>query len=372
MQAVGQLAGGIAHDFNNQLTGIMGYANMLAGRLEDERLNRYAENIQKAARRSADLTGQLLAFSRKGKNLSVPIDINNTLAEVVAILEHSIDKRIEIVQNLKAGAARTKGDPAQIQNAFLNLALNARDAMPEGGLITFSTNITELSAGECEFLPVDVQPGSFLQVKVSDTGTGIREEDTARIFEPFFTTKEEGKGTGMGLASVYGTVANHKGTIKVRSELGSGTEFSVCLPLIEGSVAEEGKITIRQAKEGARILLVDDEEMVCDLGGDILEGLKYKLDICSNGEEAVDFYRENFQDIDLVILDMVMPKMNGRDAFKAMKEINPDIKAILSSGYSIDGNAQEILDEGVKAFVAKPFEVVILSNAIAEVLEGGD
>jgi CheY-like chemotaxis protein len=315
------------------------------------------------------LTGQLLAFSRKGKNLSIPIDINKTLAEVVAILEHSIDKRIEIVQNLKAGPAGTKGDPAQIQNALLNIALNARDAMPDGGTIRLAADIADLDAADCQALPGEIKPGRFLNIKVSDTGTGIREEDMARIFEPFFTTKEEGKGTGMGLASVFGTVTNHGGSISVKSEIDKGTEFSVWLPFTDNGITEEEVETFKKVITGARILLVDDEEMIRDLGNDILTELNYKVDICRNGEEAVEYYRSHWQEIDLVILDMVMPKMSGGETYLAMKDINPEIKAILSSGYSIDGEAQKIMNLGIKAFVAKPFDLVQLSNAIAEVLE---
>jgi len=374
MQAIGQLAGGIAHDFNNQLAGVLGYADMLENHLEDEKLSRYATSIKKGAKRAAELTKQLLAFSRKGKNLSVPVEIHKVIGEVASILEHSIDKRIKIQQVLKASPAVTVGDPTQLQNAILNIALNARDAMPRGGELIFETDIAEFDEDFCKGHPYEVDAGGYLKISVTDNGCGMDAETQKHIFEPFYTTKEVGKGTGMGLASVYGTVRNHGGSISVYSEVGHGhgTAFRIYLPLAEDVRNDENANTRSNPTTGtARILLVDDEGVIRELAAEMLRGWGYKVTVCNDGKEAVKFYESSWQNIDLVILDMVMPELGGRDTFIAMREINPDVRAILSSGYSINGEAQAILDEGVMAFVGKPFSQAELSEKVAQVLRGG-
>lgn len=372
MQAVGELAGGIAHDFNNQLTGVLVYADMLINGLEDEELGRYAANIKKAAKRAAELTQQLLAFSRKGKNLSVPVEIHKVLAEVTSILEHTIDKRIKVRQTLNASPATTIGDPSQLENVILNIALNARDAMPKGGELVFETDIVELDEDFCKGHANELLPGSYLKISVTDSGCGMDPETQKHIFEPFYTTKGVGKGTGMGLASVYGTVRNHKGAISVHSEAGRGTTFRIHLPLAEEAGNEQDASGRNVPVTGtARILLVDDEEMVRDLAADMLRVLGYTVTQCNNGKEAVEYYKKSWQHMDLVILDMVMPELGGRDTFIAMRNINPHVRAILSSGYSINDEAQAILDEGVMAFVEKPFELAEFSEKVAQVLRGG-
>ena len=235
MEAIGQLAGGIAHDFNNQLSGIMGYADILAGKLTDEKFKGHAEAIVRAAKRSADLIQQLLAFARKGKYLSVPVNLHKLISEVAVLLERSIDKRITIQQILKAGPCLATGDPTQLQNVLLNIAINARDAMPEGGTIIFETAVVTLDAQYCAKHPYDITPGRYVQVCVTDNGVGMDDQTQMHIFEPFFTTKQLGRGTGMGLAAVYGTIKNHHGAINVYSEVGHGTTFKVYLPLAESA-----------------------------------------------------------------------------------------------------------------------------------------
>ncbi|MHC4884211.1 MAG: hybrid sensor histidine kinase/response regulator [Planctomycetota bacterium] len=369
MQAIGQLAGGIAHDFNNQLSGILGYAEMLARKLDDQKLAEYAARIQTAAERSAELTSQLLAFGRKGKNLSRAISVNSILDEATAILEHSIDKRITIRKDLKAGPAMTMGDPSQLQNALLNTALNARDAMANGGEITFRTEHVVLNDDSPTSPPLDIPPGAYVMISISDTGTGMDAETQKRIFEPFFTTKDVGKGTGMGLASVYGIVHNHNGAISVCSEPGKGSTFTIYLPRFEGgSESEETSCMTAPTRGNARVLLVDDEEILRCLGEEMLKELGYSVTTCCNGREAVEHYRRHWQEIDLVILDMVMPELNGKDTFALMRTVNPNIKVILSSGYSIDGESQAILDDGVLAFVGKPFKLLELSEEISATL----
>ncbi len=231
MEAIGQLAGGVAHDFNNQLTGVIGYAQMLRRKAGDNPMAKeYCTRILKAVERSSGLTSQLLAFARKGKYLLVEVDMHATIHEVVSMLKHSISKQIIIREQLEADPHFTKGDPTQLQNALLNLALNACDAMSDGGEITFCTKTVEFDQAMCTGLPFNVDPGKYLRVRVHDTGSGMDDSVIRHIFEPFFTTKEKGKGTGMGLAAVYGTVKNHRGTIEVESAPGEGTTFTIHLP----------------------------------------------------------------------------------------------------------------------------------------------
>ena len=367
MASIGQLAGGIAHNFNNQLAGVMGYADLLLGKLDNETLRRYALGILKGSRRCADLAAQLLAFARKGKYLLTPVDVHQIIAESAAVLGQSLDKRIEIRQHLDAGSATVKGDPSQLQNLLLNLGLNARDAMPSGGQLFFETATVELAEEQAG--PLGVGPGRYLQVSVRDTGIGMSPETQKHLFEPFFTTKEPGQGTGLGLASVHGTVVSHGGAITVQTELGQGSTFTVVLPLDEAAAlaASVPEAAVR-AGGPARVLLVDDENIIVELGTDMLQDLGYEVVACRDGVEAVARYREDWPQIDLVILDVVMPKLGGRDAFAAMRKINPALKVLVSSGYSLDGEAREILDDGALGFLQKPFNQAELARKVAEAL----
>ncbi len=371
MEAIGQLAGGLAHDFNNQLTGIMSYADILRLDLMDNPgLAHYADNILVLVKRASDLTAQLLAFARKGKYLSVPVDINRIVFEVVSMLKHTIEKDITLKQQLNAHPCSILGDPSQLQNAILNLALNARDAMPQGGELCFSTDNVSLDQQYCAVSPFQLEKGRYIEVCVADTGIGIEEEIRHHMFEPFFTTKEKGKGTGMGLAAVYGTVNNHKGSIDVFSKIGHGTTFKLYFPLMN----EENRPGVRRTgtvefEQGTiHILLVDDEDSICKAVPKILQKIGYRTTSFRSGLEALDYYRKSFRTVDLVILDMVMPEISGKDVFIAMKKINPHIVALLSSGYSINGEAQGILEEGVNGFIQKPYRIEELSQKIAEIL----
>ncbi|OGV89766.1 MAG: hypothetical protein A3K19_05100, partial [Lentisphaerae bacterium RIFOXYB12_FULL_65_16] len=369
MDAIGQLAGGIAHDFNNQLTGVLGYADLLYDRLDDVRLKRYAENIRTAARRSADLTAKLLAFARKGQYLSVPVDMHHLVAEAVAILQHSIDKRIHLELLLRANATVVTGDPSQLENALLNLGLNARDAMPDGGTLTFETQVAYLDAATCAKHPGELQPGDYLQLTVTDTGHGMSDEVKQHLFEPFFTTKPVGKGTGMGLAAVYGTIGNHRGAITASSTVGCGTTFTIYLPLDKKSArpsTPDSDVTAPTLAK-LRVLVVDDEGLVRDLVSEILRNDGHTVTTAANGREALDIYRQHWQELDLVILDMVMPVLDGRDTFRGMKAINPGVRALLSSGFSVDNEAKAILNEGALGFVGKPFRRHELMTLIAQV-----
>jgi PAS domain S-box-containing protein len=369
LTAIGQLAGGIAHDFNNQLAGILGYADMLADELTEATHKRHAQSIVLSAQRAADLTQQLLAFSRKGKYLTMPVDAHRLIGEVVSVLERSIDKRIHIVQDLKAGHPIVMGDPTQLQNALLNVALNARDAMAGSGELTFATEVIQLDEALCQNSPHEIIPGPYLRISVTDTGCGMSDDVKKHLFEPFFTTKKLGEGTGMGLASVYGAVRNHHGSINIYSEVGRGTTIRICLPLGSGSVQpDEPDARAALTHGSARILVVDDETSVREMAATILRHLGYSVTTCADGREATEYYAAHWQQLDLVILDMVMPVMGGRDAFLAMRRINPQLRAILSSGYSLNGEAQAILDEGVLSFIGKPFRRAELAGRVAEAL----
>ncbi|MDB5050026.1 MAG: hypothetical protein JWO30_3097 [Fibrobacteres bacterium] len=378
MTAIGQLASGIAHDFNNQLSVMLGYAGLLESRLTDPELKRFSAAIVRAADRSGDLTRNLLAFTRQGHHENVAIDIHELIGEVIELLGHSIDRRITLETNLRAPNALVMGDPATLQNALLNLALNARDAMPEGGVMGFATEALEIPgspgakggdrAGQAEFS--DLPPGSYLHLSVTDTGTGMSDEVKRRAFEPFFTTKPVGKGTGMGLASVFGTVNAHKGGVAVESVSGHGTRFRVYLPLT-GREAEANPPPAAQtgSPQGLRVLIVEDEGPIRDLIGDMLRAGGHSVIGASGGHEALVIYRERWREIDLIILDMVMADIDGFRTFRELRRINPEAKVIISSGYSPEGEIQTLLDEGAKGLLQKPYGKSQLDKVIAGVMD---
>jgi len=368
MDVVGQLAGGIAHDFNNMLTGIIGAAEMLNWRLGgDPQMTKLTGVILDAATRSADLTRQLLAFSRKGKITSTPISINDCISAVVAILERTIDKRINLEVHLVAENPVVIGDPGLLQNALLNLAVNARDAMAEGGTLRFATANLELASPAGASHPGLPAPGPYLEIAVSDTGTGMTAEVLEHIYEPFFTTKETGKGTGLGLAAVYGTVKEHNGTINVCSEPGQGTVFRVRLPsglplALQDAPREEN------VRGGGGIMLVDDEAIIRLSGHCLLEELGYQVYLAEDGEQALELYAREREQIRLVILDMVMPKLSGKETFLRLRELDPGVRVLFSSGFHREGTVNELLDLGSKGFIHKPYRLQHLSKTVAEAL----
>lgn len=367
MQAIGQLAGGIAHDFNNQLAAVLGYADLLLFSLKDPQHRKFAENIKTGASRSADLTKKLLTFSRKGKYLTVPIEINQIVDEVLSIIEHSVDKNIDIKIKNSSEKLYLKGDPSQIQNAILNIIINARDAMPDGGKLTIDISKTKLNKDFCINSEYEISPGNYIKLSIADTGCGIDKNIQKSIFEPFFTTKQKHEGTGMGLASVYGAMKNHNGAIEFQSELNKGSKFTIYLPIVD--TPEDPKIQKEESKEiikgRGNILVVDDEAIARETACDLLKTLGYSATAKDSGKKAIAFYKKNWQKIDLVILDMVMPEMDGHQTFIELKKINPKIKSILSSGYSLEGKAQNIMKEGVSAFIGKPYDRAQLSKTIA-------
>jgi PAS domain S-box-containing protein len=383
LTAIGQLAGGIAHDFNNQLSVMLGYAGLLENRIADPELKRYAGSIVRAANRSGDLTRNLLSFSRQGRVENVPIDMHDLIGEVVELLTHSIDRRIAIRKEFEAGYAFVEGDPANMQNALLNLALNARDAMPEGGDLVFATRAAEIPAlstqgpswkGEAwdpEDDLSDLTPGSYLRISVSDTGTGMTEEVRNRIFDPFFTTKPLGKGTGMGMASVFGTVKSHKGKILVDTRLGSGTAFHLFLPLAGTAKPPIGERrgAASTPPRGLQVLIVDDELQVRNLIADILKAGGHKVLDASGGRDGLRILEERWREIDLIILDMVMADIDGFETFQRIRRIHPDAKVIISSGYSPAGRIEALLEMGAKGFLQKPFVREELERMIAGAMD---
>jgi len=371
LQSVGTLAGGVAHDFNNQLTGIIGWTELIQDKLGgDPDLETAATNILTAAQRASDLTAQLLAFARKGKFESKPVDLHVLIHEVTQLLTHTIDKRITIETRLEAEAPFTMGDPSQLQNALLNLGVNARDAMPEGGHLVFATRNMDLTGDmDCCGRP-ESKPGPYVEISVTDTGQGMDTETLKFIFEPFFTTKKATKGTGLGLAAVYGTVNSHQGCIDVASVPGSGTTFRVRLPLgpkptVRATVEESP----RDHRSG-RVLVIDDEEILIQTVSAILSKDGYDTVTCTDSLEGVERYRQSPGEFSLVLLDMIMPRMGGPEVFHALKEINPTVSVLLMSGATANHEVQDLADAGARGFLAKPFRPRDLSRAVAEAWPG--
>jgi len=374
MTAIGQLAGGVAHDFNNQLSIILGYAELLNSRLKGSDLIRFAEPIVVAAKRSGELTKNLLSFSRQGHFERVLIDFHELIDEIFDLLGHTIDKRIVLTRSIRADQAFVLGDPTRLQNAVLNLALNARDAILDGGAITIATELVEAGqsgqgiAGKAptaagETLPV-LTSGTYLRVSVRDTGTGMSEEIKNRIFEPFFTTKPVGKGTGLGLAAVFGTVKIHEGWISVETRLGEGSAFHIYLPLADRkAVAKQAPGEL--LPKGIRILVVEDELQVREMLETMLKVDGHTVIKADGGNQALAIYRTRWSEIDLVILDMVMADMSGDDTFFA---INPDVKVLISSGYGAEGNVQSLLKSGALGLLQKPYLKGQLDMMIAKAL----
>jgi len=369
MEAVGLLAGGIAHDFNNLLSGISGFAGLIKRKMCENNplLLKYVEPIIEASQRGADLTGQLLAFARKGKYQQVSVDAHEVIDNVVRLLSRTIDKRIQIDRDLRAKLSTIMGDPSQLENAVLNMALNSRDAMPEGGTLSFVTdNVTILDDAPQTRL-YRVQPGEYLELRVVDTGIGMNEETKARMFEPFFTTKKPGKGTGLGLAAVYGCVKSHNGYVEAESSPGKGTAMKILVPVTHQEKAEDPRAIeeVKVIRGKGHVLVVDDEKVVRDVSQEILEELGYSVSLCEDGEQAVAFFRAHHKEIDVTVLDMIMPKMGGYDCFKQFRAIQPGAKVIIATGYSTSDDTQRIVTRGVSAFIQKPFDAEELSQVIA-------
>lgn len=376
-ESIGQLAGGVAHDFNNMLTGILGASQLMERELAAEHsernyefLSEYLEIIETTATRAGKLTEQLLAFSRKGTAALVAVNVHDLVAETVDLLRTSIDKRICIETNLAAPASVISGDPTQIQMALLNLGVNARDAMTEAGTLTISTSSVHLDSIECEALNEQLRAGEYIQIEFRDTGCGMNKEVLSRIFEPYYTTKGVGKGTGLGLASVHGAVRRTRGAISVESSIGKGTTFRILLPLANTVVAVSGRETGGHLAIGEprNILVVEDEYAVRLTAVRILESLGYKVIEAANGREAVELVTASADSIDLVLTDMLMPEMNGREAFYEIRKIAPKMPVVAVSGYTRDVDIEQLERDGLAGFVRKPYMHDALTTAIEKAL----
>lgn len=369
MDAVGQLAGGVAHDFNNMLGGIIGGAELLQKWVPDEpKPRKYLGMIMTASERAAGLARQLLAFSRKQKRISTPVDFHKIISDTVAILENTIDKRVRVTLTLDAESTFVIGDPTQLQNVLLNLGINAAQAMPEGGTLSYQTSVKVLDANHCRASAFDLDPGPYLALVVRDTGCGIPLKTQKRIFEPFFTTKGPGKGTGLGLSAAYGIVTQHGGEISVCSEVGVGTCFNIFLPLAEKGDEGAGRLAMTPCRGSGVILLVDDEPIMLASAASCLEECGYTVILAEDGAQAVERYRQRGDEIDVVVCDMIMPNMNGNDCFKALKAINPEVRFILSSGFSRDEDIAEMHSEGLAGAIEKPYRCSELSAAVANAM----
>jgi PAS domain S-box-containing protein len=367
MEAIGLLAGGVAHDFNNLLTAILGNAQLLTEDLDpDRKESAYAKDIVKASTRAAELTEQLLAFSRKGQMETADVDLHQIIGELVVLLGRSIDKRIDIVTDLQASPSTVHGDLSQLENAFLNLGVNARDAMPDGGELIFSTRNVAVDDEYCRLHTLQIQAGDYVEINVTDTGMGIEPEFQRRVFEPFFTTKETRRGTGLGLPSVYGCVKGHNGAIKIYSEPGEGSTFRVLLPVTE-SDAPKAPATPREelVRGEGHVLVVDDEETARRFIANALRDLGYTVSQCADGAEGIEFFRQHHGDIDLVILDIVMPKLSGEHVFQLMRDIDTSVHVLMASGFSKSSTINRLLDQGALGFLKKPFRIEDVSQEVA-------
>jgi signal transduction histidine kinase/ActR/RegA family two-component response regulator len=371
LEAIGQLSSGVTHDINNMLTPILGYAGLIKIKSDNPGLAAdYSEKIAIAARQIRDLVAKLLLFSRKKAAIVRPVDLHRLITELMGLLEHTIDKRIQIRTFLQADNPILIGDPSALQNALLNLSVNAKDAMPEGGVLTFTTGLADLNKDDDLCRNFGVESGEYIYVSVCDTGTGIDQETLSKIFEPFFTTKPVGKGTGLGLAGVYGCVKSHNGCIDVKTEVGNGTTFVLYFPHVKEICDEMELSDSHYTVQAAHILFVDDETYVREIGVEVLRELGYQVDCCRDGEEAVAFYKKEYSNIDLVILDMLMPKMSGLDCFIELRKINQGVKVLVMSGYMEHGDLQSVVQNGACGILEKPFEMNTLSTAISRALQG--
>jgi signal transduction histidine kinase/ActR/RegA family two-component response regulator len=368
MEAIGTLAGGIAHDFNNLLMGFQGNISLMKMDLTDEHPHQeFLSNMESYVKRGSDLTRQILGFARGGK-YQVKTTNLNVLINKNADMFSRARKEIKIHKKFQEDLYPVDVDRGQIQQVLLNLFVNAWQAMSGGGNLYVETENINLQADDYD-KPYAIDSGKYVRITVSDSGIGMDKKTQERIFEPFFTTKAFGGGTGLGLASAYGIIKNHNGIINVYSEKGHGSTFKIYLPASDKQVIVE-KFKREEARGGSEtILLVDDEEMVADIGKDLLEKLGYTVFVAAGGAEAIKLFQRHRDQIDLVILDMIMPDMSGGETFSRLRAIKPNAKILLSSGYSLDRRASAIMKQGCNGFIQKPFNLKKISHKIRQILD---
>jgi signal transduction histidine kinase/ActR/RegA family two-component response regulator len=378
MAAIGELAAGIAHNFNNLLTPIVGNAQMLksAEGITAAQAALIDEVIQ-AGWRASDLVDQLLAFARKGRFKRGPVDMHQVVREVAGLLRHTVDRRIDIRLDLRTESTSVIGDAPQLESALLNLGLNARDAMPAGGNLTFTLEPATVDASDGRHRRTQIKPGRYLHLAVADTGVGMNEQVRAHLFEPFFTTKPPGKGTGLGLASVYGCVKGHEGGIEVQSAPGRGTTVHLYLPAMAGepepAVAQATQAPpAAPARQGdavaspvGRVLVVDENTPVCALVGRVLKRHGYAVTTCASASEAVAEYARRAREVDLVVLDFQMPCMDGLEAMRRIKAVNPDAHVLMTSLHDSQEAVSQAFGEGAIGVLSMPLEIDRLVETIA-------
>jgi CheY-like chemotaxis protein len=369
MESIGVLAGGIAHNFNNILTAILGYAELLIefSHLDDVSRQR-VRNIESSARKAGVMVSKLLSFARREEHEVLPLNLHDVINDSLKIFEGALNKKIGLKMHLADQPPIIEGDPNQIEQIIMNLIVNAKDAMPDGGHITITTRLIDIGE-ERSNIPSYIQPGRYVIWSFSDTGTGIPQDIISKIFDPFFTTKEKGKGTGLGLATVYGIVKDHKGYISVQSEPSKGTQFEIYFPLSTKSIQGVAKPRPTVIEGDENILIVDDDSDVLNFLSDLLENHGYHVMPVNNALNAIDIFKANLSKIKLVITDIVMPLVEGNDLVRILKNINPKIKILVISGFS-DTLIRE--DGSVDAFVKKPFEQTELLATIRRILDAGN
>ena len=369
LKAIGALAGGIAHDFNNLLMGIKGHISlmMLHTGLAGHPCLEHAKGIEDMVKRGMQLTRQLLGFARGGKCEVKATDLNKLIDKSSEMFSR-IRKEIKIHKKYQKDISSVEINQGQIEQVLLNLYVNAWRAMPHGGNLYIETSHCVIDESYAELF--SVTPGNYVKMSVTDTGVGMDEDTSKRIFEPFFTTQKKGQGTGMGLASAYGIIQNHGGILNVHSEKDKGTSFYIYLPVSEKKVkAKERRVDDEILMGTETVLFIDDEDMILDVGQGMLKEFGYKVLTEKDGKKAVEVYKRQRDEIALVILDMIMPDMSGGEVYDKLKEINSKVKVLLSSGYSLNGQAKEILERGCNAFIQKPYGLQEMSKKIREVLD---
>lgn len=367
MEAIGTLAGGIAHNFNNLLMGIQGRTALMYLEMEPHHPHvEHLKGIEDCIKSSVKLTDQLLGFARGGKYEVKQTDINEIIGKSADRFGR-IKKEVTIYLKCQTDIWPVEVDQKQIEQVLLNLYVNAWQAMPGGGDLYIQTK--NVVVDENYKRPYHLKPGKYIQISLTDTGVGMDKAIQERIFDPFFTTKRMDRGAGLGLASVYGIIKNHGGFIDFYSKKDIGTTFKIHLPVSEKEPVKEKNVYEKVLRGTEKILFVDDEDMILDIGRDMIESLGYEVLIAENGKEAVEIYEKNMEKIDMVILDIIMPVMDGAETYDKLKEINPDIKVLLSSGYGINGQATKIMDRGCNGFIQKPFNMSTFSKKIRDVLE---
>ncbi|MDP6544050.1 MAG: response regulator [Phycisphaerae bacterium] len=366
METIGVLAGGFARHFNNMLTIIQGNAELLLSACDssDDSVEGIHQIID-AVRRASDLTGQLMAYARGGARQNVEMNINELVLSVAGSVQADIAGSIHVNVNLTDEAIVTAGDPAQVYSTLLNLVLNACEAMPSGGELVISVEEVALTEDQCERIPHEVAPGAFVRISVCDTGIGMDRQTLERVFEPFFTTKDVGDRAGMGLAVVYGCAVSHQGSVDVISQPDEGTTVSILLPIVPVPVEQTAAPRPDRSEAGGRhVLVVDDEDGVLDVTAQGLRGEGYQVSICNNPTQALELYEDDHEHIDLVIVDMVMPDMSGVELLDKIRDIDPDVPVVLSSGFALDEMVEKFMAHGFVGFLTKPFKIEELLNVV--------